>query len=86
MQTTYITQGFTWVNKKQGKQTVKVLEVSATFQYNKAQDAIDRAGRLAERMDGAVAVAQEFSEDEIGDFELLFHAGDVPAQLLGLDE
>lgn len=85
MQTAYVAQGFVWANKKQGKQTVRVLESVSPMTFKSAEEAISKAKRFTERFDGAVAIAQQFSDDEVGEFQVLFHSGAVPPQLLGED-
>lgn len=43
MQTAYVAQGFVWANKKQGKQTARVLESVSPMTFKSAEEAISKA-------------------------------------------
>lgn len=83
MKTFYIVQSFTYqtVGKK-----AKLL-ADTPIQCDTAEDATNRAERLASKRDGVIAAAQEYDEksDEYGKFTVLAHYGVLPDGILEQD-
>lgn len=79
MKTTYIVQPFDAHTIKDRK----ILKPAPAMQFTSAEEAVRRAGCMAEKHPGVVAVSQAYDEDsgEMGKTIVLAQHGEVPDEL-----